>query len=808
MYKLDGHSLEKGAWVEPESQPMTLIERGSSCTITLGPDAPGIGFDDWLLDTAWPEGPIVWRVRDIDEQTDTGTTAISLEHVIRCLEDTKLFDDVSTTDISGGDTCTAREAIEYLLSQQEDWILGECDEETVLPYEFSGGDSLLDAIESVSETLEDAEWWYDMSQYPFVLDIRTRDTDVMCEMRGGRNVSTLRRRISRSGMYTRIWPVGKNDLHIDDEYLSRNESLYGRIDMVETHQGKTTKEGLEAWAEGLLKRHCEPLVTITIAGLELSQETGEALDWIQLNRVCRCPLPEYHTTIVERVIKIQWRDRKKDPESMTTTLGNNAADIRDLTKAVESNRKSGGRAARGQAKQNYLFEANGEHLLYEVFDDCGHLHGILRMTEESLRVAFENLNQCTRSEFLLTSESLRIAFENGIASTRSEFQMTSESLRIAFERDINSARAEISVEAGKISQIVSAVGDDGEVTAASIVLAINQSTGDGEARIDADHVYIGNRKSTTVINGKLEASDITANLIQAKIETLATLNAAAITANTITAGSNLYLPNGLSVGANGVWQVSLTQDGDTYTLTETKLNGTTRSIGTFSRATSLSGRWSGGAYTATADPQDETCSTTLTSITRTGNIQHSDKNVYAYHKVVSGDGDTGFSQLVTLDATDVWNEGYLYCKTRTSVYVDGDADLGYGDSVRVYARADGTSMASVVITAPPSNWQAGYNSGYNKAADDWTPDSITISDGKYYCYNAAGSQIAIISGAPDPGGEHNITCSSQVASIGTNRGNRTNAGSFSKSGVQANTYLGFQIQCGGTYKSFYIAVNP
>lgn len=59
-----------------------------------------------------------------------------------------------------------------------------------------------------------------------------------------------------------------------------------------------------------------------------------------------------------------------------------------------------------------------------------------------------------------------------------------------------------------------------------------------------------------------------------------------------------------------------------------------------------------------------------------------------------------------------------------------------------------------------------------------------------------------------PATSHNITCSSTVASIGTNRGQRSNAGSISKSGLVAQSYLGLTMSCGGTSKQFYITVNP
>ena len=409
MYKLIGHGLTKGERFEPESQPMALQERGSTCTVTLGPEAPAVGFGDWLLDDEWPEGPIVWRVADIGDDITGETRTIELQHVIKALEDISLFGEVTPATIagSGATTCTAEQAVTYLLGLQSDWALGGIEYDVSNPYEFDG-DTIYDAIESVTDTLEDAEWEYDMSVYPFKLYIRQRDTSASCEMRGGRNLSTLKRKISRSGMYTRLYPIGKNNLHIDGNYVSQNEGTYGRVDRIETDQSRSTKAGLLAWANGLLRRHCEPTVTITISGLELSQETGETLDALRMNRVCRAPLPEYGTTITERIVKLQWRDRKKEPENVTVTLANNSQDV---TTIIRKTSKASGKARKGEAKQNYLFEANGENLYYEVFDESGHVHGLLRMTEESFRLAFDNLDTSFRSEMSLTADKFAVILE-------------------------------------------------------------------------------------------------------------------------------------------------------------------------------------------------------------------------------------------------------------------------------------------------------------------------------------------------------------------------------------------------------------
>ena len=442
MYKLSGHSLTKDVWFEPESQGMTLSERDSTTSITLGPDAPEIGFDEWILDNRWSEGNYVWRVKSLGDQTNTETRTTELEHVIKILDDIKLFGEVTTADLagqSGASTVTAKKAVQYILNKCSDWTLGTFEYDDVSnPYEFNG-DSLYDALETITETLEDAVWTYSLGSYPFKLNIIHRSDAVACEMRAGRNLSTLKRQVNRSGMYTRIYPIGKNDLHIDGNYLSKNENLYGRIDQIETDQSKSTKANLRAWAQARLNRHCEPTMTITISGLELSADTGEDLDKLRLNRVCRCPLPKSSTVIDEKIVKLQWRDRLKDPENVTVNLCNSSADVATI---IKQQSRGGGKAAAGQAKQNYLFEANGQHLYYEIFDECGHLHGMLEMTSESLRIAFDNEIASTRSEFLMTSESLRIMFENEIASTRSEFEMTSESLRIAFENEIASTRSE------------------------------------------------------------------------------------------------------------------------------------------------------------------------------------------------------------------------------------------------------------------------------------------------------------------------------------------------------------------------------
>lgn len=692
MYKLSGHTLTRGRWFIPESQPVTIQERDSSSSIQLGPDGPDIDFNDWILDEV--QGvQIIWRVKSISDSVDTETRTIELEHAIKTLDDRSITWEVTPETIAGtgATTCTAKQAVQYLLGQQSDWTLGDFEYNVSNPYEFDG-ETLLDAIGTVSNTLEDCVWEYDMSVYPFKLHIRQRDTSASCEMRADRNLSTLKKTISRSGMYTRIYPVGKNDLKITGEYISKNESTYGRIDHIETDQGKTTEANLMAWAQGLLNRHSKPEVSISISGLELSESTGESLDNLKINKICRVPLPEYGTTINERIVKLQFRDKINEPENINATLANNSADVASI---VKEKSRSSGRGAKGQAKQNYLFQANGEHLYYEVFDECGHLHSLLRMTEESFRIAMDNLESSLRSEFLLTAESLRITFENGMSSLRGEFTMTAESLRISFTNEMSSmrgeftmtaeslrisftnemssVRSEINVQADRISLVVTGTGANAKINVAAIVLGINSSTGESEVRIDAGHVYIGNDKSTTVIQGKLDASTVTGEWICSKISVANSLTVNSILANSINIAvtAQSTSPVATQTYVQGcIWDLQITSNGNNYTLQKKALgpnSATWVDVGTFSRAvSSWSGAWSGRRLRVTVSPQNQHKDYYLYStLVKSGTASHttSGSNHYAtqtinvYSDDDGTDTDAGtllLSSSVSILANDVY----------------------------------------------------------------------------------------------------------------------------------------------------------
>lgn len=346
MIKLLGHTLTQETRFRPEGMKVDLTERTSTAGFTAKLGEMELQRDDWLMDNEEPCAGIVWRVKGTDETYDGETTSVELEHVINTLKDTSMFGDITAKMISGTTNCTAKQAAQYILSKQNIWVLGDFEFNLSAPFEFNG-ETLFDALEIVTSALDDPVWEYDMTSLPFVLHIRHGATEPECEMRMGRNIAKLKKRTDWQKTFTRIYPIGKNNLKLPEEYISRNEEIYGRIDKIQTDQSQGTVEMLRIWATDWLKRHCEPKITITISGLDLSRATGEPMDRLVINRKCRVPLPKYATTISERIAKLSWKDKLKEPENVQVTLCN---ELDDITTIINKMSGGGGRGGRADAK--------------------------------------------------------------------------------------------------------------------------------------------------------------------------------------------------------------------------------------------------------------------------------------------------------------------------------------------------------------------------------------------------------------------------------------------------------------------------
>jgi len=464
MLLLSGHSLTPARKVPFESLSLRLNERESTASmVPLSMD--GIDIDSWFVDDTEPGKGIVWRVRSIQTAYATGVTTVQLEHVICSLKDRILFGSYEPSNMGGGDTVTAEQALRFILAKQTDWTLGRCEYDFSAPYKFDG-DSLYDAIQKITATLDEPWWWLDTSVYPFVFNLVHRPASVACEMRPGRNLTAITKQIDKNGMITRFYPIGKDDLHITGEYVARNDTVYGVREKVQVDQELTTEAELIAWANEMLNKHAQPVVTITAEGLELADVTGESLDSLKLGTICRIPLTEYGTIIEERITQIEYTEKGTNREKVRFTLSNQQTD-RDILRLIADEIKTGGgrsgRGGRGNAKQgkedHAWFEDTNEHVAMCAVGIIG--------TDADGKPNWQRLSRLEVNENGIFGEVQSVQNDVRIAGTR--ISQNENSIKLEADRASKAEgdlRASIKVNADEISMRVEKNG---------VISAINQT---------------------------------------------------------------------------------------------------------------------------------------------------------------------------------------------------------------------------------------------------------------------------------------------------------------------------------------------
>lgn len=360
---LEGHTLTRKAELRPAQLGIKLLADGlSRITMTLEPGAPGIDQGDWI----WMQVPngreLVMQVTSAaEEPTRGGVRTISAEHVFGVLADSLTGDiNEDEADIACGD------AVRALLGAQKEriWTLGTCAYTDKLPWRFKR-QKISAALETVTGCLEEPQWTYDMRRMPFVASLTRRPTTPACEMRIGRNISTIRISRERKGMFTRLYPVGMNDMGIGEanggvEYIERGTDKHGIIEETLTNASIDNPRVLKAWGRAQLARGCKPIETITITGREMSRRTGVKLDRIDVGLLCRVALPDEGRVITERVVAMEWKDAIADEESVTVTLANEHRTVQGIVKRIKSEaeqtrRGAGGAGAKQQEENKNLW---------------------------------------------------------------------------------------------------------------------------------------------------------------------------------------------------------------------------------------------------------------------------------------------------------------------------------------------------------------------------------------------------------------------------------------------------------------------
>lgn len=252
------------------------------------------------------------------------------------------------------------------------------------------------------------------------------------------------------------------------------------------------------------------------------------------------------------------------------------------------------------------------------------------------------------------------------------------------------------------------------IKASSITTAINEA-GDSETHIDSDHIYIGNQKSTTVINGKITADDVTADFIAGKLATLSTLQVNGITSSgsvsfsgTTTLSGSVQIQGSdgntrnLATGIRTLYKASESEG--VVTLQYIDFNGTTHDV-TFNKAVAtISGSWSDGTLTVSKDPNgSSTYSSVIDSVLANGQVTYANQilTVPVTVRVRNNGGsqsETGYSGTLAVGA------GLAYTAGQNSVNVN--RGTWNGGQITFSPSAGTGATKSVTLSAGSASWSS------------------------------------------------------------------------------------------------------
>lgn len=292
-----------------------------------------------------------------------------------------------------------------------------------------------------------------------------------------------------------------------------------------------------------------------------------------------------------------------------------------------------------------------------VDDKYNQMKSGLDLTTSSAHLYVDDKYRQMSSGLKLTSSSAALYVDDKYNQMSSGLKLTSSSAALYVDNKYNQMKAGLSVTMS--SAVMYARSKD---AAAEIVARINEDN-EGEIKLDAQHVYIGNDKSTTVINGKLNASDVTSDYLAGKIADIANLQVQNLTAGWL----------GIKSGVGGLGTVdartlirAVQIDGPTnnsYKLQYMRVsNSEWQDAGTFSRSiSSASWSWAGGAPRVTLSPQGQTFTgPAINGIIFTGaktwatNKKSFTQDFYCYDEK----SNNVYTENLTINTTDSYNAGY------------------------------------------------------------------------------------------------------------------------------------------------------
>lgn len=475
---------------------------------------------------------------------------------------------------------------------------------------------------------------------------------------------------------------------------------------------------------------------------------------------------------------ITWRGQQR----ITMETGGNKE--REATERVSDRKfRSNKSSARTSSGKTHTFEVNDQHLLYEIDNPTTGVMTRLQVAEgdivaevtrattaeggiqrdvSSLEVTIEGITQTVGTiESEVTTLDGKVTTIEGSALWTQRDNITGVVGEFDVVEDQSTHTKTLVVKAGgglniRRNNVEFGVYDDGTLTAGVIATKVN---GVASTNIYADKILMSSASGAptvqVTVNGKLDAAEFTAANINSLFS--GAVGFTALSGDFTFLGADyLTVSEGTSAGTLSATSFSLANsdpftdcivnasvNSNTGVLTLTKASGDTV---TFSKATTLTGAWSSGAFTATASPQG----TTLTTSTTVGAVTWEGNTATVPIKATIGSSPTLYDvRDVTVNATPRYNAGWDYATTQ--VVVSGQTagsselpikSLTYDEKWKVtftIPDSSGTDHVSSYVLKAPSDL---YATGWGAAcAESVMPSAAGSGEATTFTLTAPNSTV-------------------------------------------------------------------
>lgn len=473
----------------------------------------------------------IYRV--VSPQTGYGdqTGAADLEHGAA-----EIGDSIVSTPTSG--TYTAGVAFQTLFGfyKGTHWRLGTVEATGSIAGDWDG-ENVLEAMVALLEQIPGYHLEFVQTTTPWTVNVRKDPTVVSAEGRLDRNVINATVSEDGSSQVTRLYMEGLPNGYVEADNISQE----GTIEKFLAGGGDDlTPESitqLEADARRYIEQHKNPLRSVQISGYDFYALTGESLDKLELCKLYRLELPEDNVTISANISSLSFDDVYGSPYSVSITLDEQEYGITTALSHLERVAGGGSGGQRRQKEEEKKFKQfetfytqTDEKFSWLATDSewdelaqAGHVTAYTELTRTAHFVEDTAAKELPYEDWKAQTQAVdptadvsEAAYRawitaNPYAIYNNVYSDSTRTERIISKTGINSLggnetlASRIGQEADRITQIVQAVGSNGEVTAASIVAAVNGSG--SSVVIDADHIDLNGIVTATEFETAIASLD-------------------------------------------------------------------------------------------------------------------------------------------------------------------------------------------------------------------------------------------------------------------------------------------------------------